>query len=290
MTYLTCTLTPAESKRLLARAVSRLEEVQTAKEAGKIFIGAGSTNAYVAEELFSVQFDKKGFPCGLITGGVTCRTPESRLDPLYFERGKEVKPPAGTPLYDFMRDFVTAMKPGDIFVKGANAVDQDGNIGILLAHDQAGTIGVALPLLAARGIRIVAPVGLEKLVVSVAGASRSLPGIYKSKYSLGHGVGYIAITNALVITEIEALRVLTGVEVTHLGSGGIGGSEGAVVLLAGGSEAQIDKTYQLLQGIKGEKRFSGWKYNCNLCKFKCQMYKASVNQLNDGQTKIRHLE
>lgn len=264
-------LTPSDSKRLLAKAVAKLDNVRRAKESGKILIGNGSTNSYVVEELFGISLEKKRFPCGLVTGGVTCRTPDSRIPPLYFDCGEEVKQTPGEAMYEFMRKFIAGMKPGDMLIKGANAVDKDRNIGILLSHDQAGTIGVALPILAAQGIQIVAPVGIEKLVVSVVESSRSLPGIHKSKYSLGHGFGYLVITNALVVTEIEALKILTGVETTHLGSGGIGGSEGAVVLLARGSDEEIDTTYQLIKGIKGEKRFEGWKYKCGECNFKCDL-------------------
>ena len=42
--------TPAESKRLVGKAVANLEEVKRAKTHGKILIGHGSTNIYVAEE------------------------------------------------------------------------------------------------------------------------------------------------------------------------------------------------------------------------------------------------
>ncbi|MCL5934962.1 MAG: hypothetical protein M1543_00430 [Firmicutes bacterium] len=269
MSDMVCTLTPSESKRLLAKAVARLHQVQRAKESGKLFIGNGSTNSFVAEELFGFNMEKKLFPCGVVTGGVTCRTPASRLAPLYYVCGREVIPPDNVAMYDFMRSFVEGMRPGDIFIKGANAVDKDRNIGILLAHNQAGTIGVALPVLSAQGVQIVAPVGLEKLVVSVIESGRSLPGIHKNKYSFGHGVGYIVITNALVITEIEALKILTGVETTHLGSGGIGGSEGSVILLVRGSDQEIEDTYKLIKGIKGGKKFGGWKYKCNECEFKC---------------------
>ena len=264
-----CTLTPSESKVLLAKATVMLPEVQYAKEYGKIIIGNGSTNAYVAEELFHKQLDKRKFPSGLITGGVVCRTPDSKLPPLYYEQGQELVAPEGVKTYEFMKEFVETMRPGDIFIKGANAVDQDGNVGIFLAHEQAGTMGVIIPYFSAQGIQIIVPVGLEKLVSSVIKAGRSLPGIHKNKYSIGHGIGYVILTNALVVTEIEALKILAGVEAVHLGSGGVGGSEGAVVLLMKGSDEQIDQAYSIVKSIKGEPRFKGWKYKCSECDFKC---------------------
>ena len=44
-------LTPAESKRLLAKAVVALPEIQSAYKSGMIIIARGVTNAFVTEEL-----------------------------------------------------------------------------------------------------------------------------------------------------------------------------------------------------------------------------------------------
>ena len=60
------------------------------------------------------------------------------------------------------------------------------------------------------------------------------------------------MTNGKVITEVQALRILTGVTATHVGSGGIGGSEGTVVLSLGGKEKAVDNAFELVKSIKGE--------------------------------------
>ena len=44
-------LTPAESKRLIAKAVAAMPEIKKAKEHAQIVIGHGSTNVCVAEEI-----------------------------------------------------------------------------------------------------------------------------------------------------------------------------------------------------------------------------------------------
>ncbi|MCD6465357.1 hypothetical protein J7L27_03200, partial [Candidatus Bathyarchaeota archaeon] len=56
----------------------------------------------------------------------------------------------------------------------------------------------------------------------------------------------------LIVTEIEALKILTGVDATLVSSGGIAGAEGAVRLLVEGTKEQVEKTLSLLQTIKGE--------------------------------------
>lgn len=44
-------LTPAESKRLIAKGVSALPEVRRALEQGIVIIARGTTNAFVVEEM-----------------------------------------------------------------------------------------------------------------------------------------------------------------------------------------------------------------------------------------------
>ncbi len=48
-------LTTSESKRLIGKAVARMERVQRAMEKGKILISHGSTNVYVIEEILGKE-------------------------------------------------------------------------------------------------------------------------------------------------------------------------------------------------------------------------------------------
>lgn len=93
--------------------------------------------------------------------------------------------------------------------------------------------------------------GLEKLVPSVIEAARKA-GIDRMKYATGDRVGLFPLVNATVVTEIEALEILTGVKATQVASGGIGGSEGAVTLVAEGTDEQVAAAFELIRGIKGE--------------------------------------
>jgi hypothetical protein len=60
------------------------------------------------------------------------------------------------------------------------------------------------------------------------------------------------LVTATVITEVQALEVLAGVEATHVASGGIGGSEGSVVLVVEGADEQVQQAMHLVESIKGE--------------------------------------
>ncbi len=235
-------LTPAESKRLIAKAVVRLPEVKRAWEQGRIVIGNGTTTGFVAAELLGNDLPWFNFCAGLICDGMLASTrKEDRMLPFVFEKGKVLE--GGT------RDLVSELKGGDVFIKSGNAVDVDGNVGVLVGDEKGGTIGSSIGVLAARGIHLVCPVGLEKLVPSVLDAAPRL-GISKFKYAIGNALGYIPVTFAHTITEIQALEVLTGVTATHVASGGIGGSEGAVVLVVEGDDAAVSRTMKLVQEIK----------------------------------------
>ena len=59
-----------------------------------------------------------------------------------------------------------------------------------------------------------------------------------------------------VFTEIDAIRLLTGVEAEIIAAGGIGGAEGAVWLTLEGSREEMERTEELLQRVSGEREFS----------------------------------
>jgi hypothetical protein len=52
-------LTPSESKRVIAKGVAALPEVKRATQRGLIVVGRGTTNAYVAEELTGEKTENK---------------------------------------------------------------------------------------------------------------------------------------------------------------------------------------------------------------------------------------
>ena len=62
-------------------------------------------------------------------------------------------------------DVVDDLREGDVILKGANAVDLiQRRAAILIGDPKAGTIGVSLPAMVGRRVRLILPVGLEKRV------------------------------------------------------------------------------------------------------------------------------
>lgn len=238
-------LTPAESKRLIAKGIAVLPEVRRALEQGIVIIARGTTNAFVVEEMTGNKVEPKcRYAAGIIVDGELCATPtDTRMEPVVLRHGKLDSTPAADALQEF--------REGDVSIKGASAVDPEGNVGVLAAGERGGTIGEVLPVVLPRGSHLVVPVGLEKLIPSVAQAARAT-GIFRFKYSTGLPVGLVPIPNALVVTEVQAFQVLTGVKVVPVAAGGIAGSEGTVVLSLEGEAAQIEQALSLVKSIKGE--------------------------------------
>ena len=58
-----------------------------------------------------------------------------------------------------------------------------------------------------------------------------------------------------IVTEIEALEILTGVDAYLYSAGGIAGAEGAVRILVEGTDEEVQDTLELVESIKGEPRY-----------------------------------
>lgn len=239
-------LNSSESRRLLAQAIAVLPEVQRALAHGTIIIARGITNAYITEELLGIRVEPKaGLTVGMVCHGVT--TSHAGAPPTthhVIRRGKVVENADS-------RQEILSFGPDDVFIKGANAVDPEGHAGIFASSVVGGTIGMAWPVVTARGSHLIIPVGLEKLVPSVLEATRRT-GLYHFRWSMGLPARLMPVVTALVVTEIQALAVLAGVRATHVGSGGVGGSEGAVVLSLEGEESRVEQAFEIVKGVKGE--------------------------------------
>jgi len=256
--------TPNESKRLIGKAVAKMEEVKHAFQKSNMMIGHGSTNVYVLEELLGKEkllelMNPATYLSGIILRGTLCSTAGKEKPPIVLIKKGVVVPPPGT-MSEMLRDF----KSDSVVIKGANAVDADGNAGVLVAHPEAGTIGWSIGTILARGICLITPVGLEKLVPSVK-RSVSLCGQDTFDYAQGAKVGMIPLSNAKVVTEIEAIKILTGVDAFHVASGGVSGSEGSVTLVAEGSQETVNKTIELVESLKGEPPLNVRKGICETC-------------------------
>jgi hypothetical protein len=242
-------LTPAESKRLIARGVAAAPFVKRALAHGVVAIAKGTTNAYVVEEILGRPIDKQRYVTGLRLPAKSDMSwvPQGRLDDVVLKQGQVVPGAVVT-------EYITQMSRGDVFIKGANILDiSRKEAGIYLGHNTGGTIGATWGTITARGIRLVIPVGLEKL--SSSPVSRLARLMAAAEYEQGERVGLMPVTGE-IITEIEALQFLYGVNAVQMGAGGVGGAEGSVHLLLEGEKAAIAAALAGIDEIQGEKPFA----------------------------------
>ncbi|MQY69047.1 MAG: hypothetical protein GH150_06685 [Hadesarchaea archaeon] len=178
MSHIQVTLTPAESKRLIAKAVAALPEVKRALRQGTIVIGLGTTNARVAEELLGKKIEREKFVAGAVLPKGTCVVPrERRRGDIIIRGGKLIE--------SKLNDVLLKLTAGDVFIKGANALDASGAAGVLLASRQGGTVGSVLGTLMARGVNFIIPVGLEKFIPGSIQRVSKTTGIFRASYATG---------------------------------------------------------------------------------------------------------
>jgi hypothetical protein len=265
------TLTSSESKRLLGKAVAALPEVQQAKDNGYLVIGRGSTNGFIVEELMKSKMDKERYVAGQIIKGVLCVLgQDQRNKPVTFHKGEiqAVEPGA----------VMDKLVPGDMLIKGANAVDPFGNVGVLMAGPGGGTMGQFYMALKTQGVATIYPVGLEKLIPSVEEAAR-----YGGKLMLGRTigcrVGMACVADGRIVTEIEAIDILFGLKAIHYASGGWGGAEGSVTLIVEGEDDEVNTCLDLIEGIKGEPPLPAVKPPCKTCAAPCSFKGKDAEEL-----------
>lgn len=240
-------LSPSESKRLIAKGVARLPQVRKALKRGKIIIALGSTNGYVAEELLGERIDKERFIAGF-NGRVSDVTPAR-------DRPGEIVLIEGRRAELEWEEVIEELGPDDVFIKGGNALDPEGTVGVFVASQDGGTVGRWMRYIVARGVNLIIPIGLEKAVHTRISQVTRRAGTRKFHLSMGKPVGLWPL-HGRVVTEIEALKCLAEVDAFQIGAGGVGGGEGSVILGIEGEEAEVRKAFEIARAIKGESPIS----------------------------------
>ncbi len=239
-------LTVAESKRLIAKAIAALPEVQEAMENRTVVVATGTTNAYVLEELWGKEIDKRAYRSGMTTPKEPEKDPRpqpEKIPDVVFIKGEIA------PQYDRVT-IAPDLKRGDIYIKGANALNYDDNIaGILIGGMDGATIGNTIGHIIGKQVQLIIPIGLEKLTYENI---NELHLIASEEDYEGPRLWPIVGT---IITEIEALEILTGVDAYLYAAGGVAGAEGSVRILVEGSDEEVEETLELIGSIKGEPRY-----------------------------------
>jgi len=250
-------LTVAESKRLIAKAVAQMPIVKNAFENGTIIVIKGTTNAYVAEELTGKKSDHAAFVTGRVEPekGAKYLPQVKPINHLVLLKGKVADIP--------LPEAAKKLKPGDVVIKGANALDYKNKTAATNILDPfGGTLGATWPISIARKVHVVIPVGLDKLVagdvvdltLKMREPVEMLPAPAGGSPSAfpGYNVPSMWLLTGEIVTELEAIKILTGATAFQSSAGGVSGAEGAVWIVFRGTEAQVKKALELTRSIHGE--------------------------------------
>lgn len=218
-------------------------------------IVAGTTNGYVAEEIFLTIGAAKSFKRSRFFRGITLppsrpttdtgRLPDANEFPgdVIISNGVWQK---GKTIFDVADD----LKEGDVILKGANALDLNRKrAAIYIGHPKGGTIAVALQAVVGRRVRLILPIGLEKRIsgdLDALARKLNIPGV--------HGPRFLPVPGQVFI-EIDALKLLTGVSAELVAAGGVCGAEGSVWLAVSGKSKQEKAAENLLKSLAQEPPF-----------------------------------
>jgi len=130
---------------------------------------------------------------------------------------------------------------------------------------ERGAIGIILSAWKKKKFTLVFPVGLEKLIpVSIRQAAMEAKQA-KYEYGMGLPAGLFPCPGGKTITEIEAVKILSGAIAVPIASGGLGGAEGATTLIIKGTNKQVREAIEFIEQSKGAKLPALRLSNCSDC-------------------------
>jgi hypothetical protein len=242
-------LTVSAGKRLIGKGLAAHPAIQAVLQKGTLVIIAGTTNAYVAQEILRLCQQEEGFRFQGFRRGMTV-PPGLALEKQEFpgdvilvngqlQRGKTIF------------DVTDSLGAGDVVLKGGNAVNVAQRVaGVLIGDRKAGTVGASVGPAVGRKVRLIVPIGLEKRVIEPINDLATLANSPTTK-----GPGLLPIPGE-PFTELDAIATLTGAAARLLAAGGTCGAEGAVYLAVTGSSAQVEKADKLMAAVVGEGPYS----------------------------------
>jgi hypothetical protein len=248
-------LTVAMGKRLIGKALAAHPAVISALQKGTVVIVAGTTNSYVAEEILESIGRKDKFSRQRFFRGISLPPHYKTTDAGRLAGDNEF--PGDVVIRDGLwqegktiNDVAAELKEGDVIIKGANALDTvHKRAAILIGNLQGGTITVALSAVVGRRVRLLIPIGLEKRIPG------DLDEIANKVNTPGNKGFRLLPVPGEVLTEIEALKLLTGAKAEMIAAGGISGAEGCVWLAIEGSPEQVQQAEKLIQSVSSEPPF-----------------------------------
>lgn len=243
-------LTPQAGKRLIAKAFPYIPEILRALKNQTIVIIAGTTNGYIAEEMLAYIGQSEGFSRQGFYRGVTLPpnaspnpSPKEFSGDVVIENGNWVRRKT-------IFDVADQLNQGDIIIKGANALDLvNRKAAVMIGHPKGGTIQASLTAVIGRRAVLYLPVGLEK---RICGNLDSLCAVVNSPDATGPRLMPVQGT---IITELDAIRILSGCQAELIAAGGVCGAEGGYWIAVTGADDQVSNAADILRSVADEPPF-----------------------------------
>jgi len=263
-------LTASESRKLIARAVSQLEEVRRALRHSKIIVGSSSISPDILEALGfgEIPEGERGlYICGMIRGEGLCTTDFDKARDISFIDGGRLVERAGP-------DFLKSFGAGDVYIKSPNILDRNGVAGVLAGAPKCGFVGhmaygfkdQAYNIVAPTFLLKSAPVDLENLTETVSPEDYTRDASGHVRYSCGMPVNLVPLPKrTIVITEIEAIGKVFGLSARPIGMSGVGSGADAVALSVEGSEDDVQSFWEYVCDIKGSNPIATYPSDCRKC-------------------------
>ena len=145
------TLTPTESKKLIAKAIANMEFIKKAATEGMIVLHPSSSTYFIVEEITGTKPKTNYWVCGVVTPRGNCvemgmlnfpprsAPPQSTpSDPGGFRSWWVIREGKLSTGGEGISELLEQIRPTDAFIKGVNALDPQGNIGILIGDPAGG--------------------------------------------------------------------------------------------------------------------------------------------------------
>ena len=266
-------LTTAESKKLISKAIVKLDVVRNALTKGMVVLHPSSSTYFIVEEITGEKPKTDYWVCGVVTPKGMCVEKAMALGDGYTPKDissdpgdlracwiiKDKKLAAEEKLSELLK----RMTPTDVYIKGVNALDPQGNVGVLFGY--AKSIGYILSAWRKRKFQLIYPVGLEKLIPTPIHQATKAARLAAYDYAMGMPTGLFPWPKGKTITEIDAVEILSGATATPIAAGGLGGAEGAITLVINGTNSQIKKAVESIAASKGATFPQMRLCNCNDC-------------------------
>ena len=271
-------LTPTESKKLIAKAIAGMDIVKYAAIEGMVVVHPSSSTYFLIEELTGHKPESNYWVCGLIAPRGTCFE-MGVLSGDYLPNNASAGPREFRTWYvirkgklvtgEKVAEILDNVKNTDVFIKGINALDTHGNVGILIGDPiGGGPLGPIFSAWRKKSFHLVFPAGMEKLILTSIDKASKEAKQTQYDYAMGLAAGLLPCPKgdkATVITEVDAINILTGAVAVPVAAGGLGGSEGAITMVIKGDKQQVEMAIDFVEQCKGAQLPQVRLCNCSDC-------------------------